>query len=259
MRYRLDLSYLGTRFHGWQRQPNAPSVQQRVEETLARILQQPIELTGAGRTDTGVHARHYVAHFDTVEPIADPLRLLTSGSMLLAPDIALLDICQAPEGFHARFSATARSYSYTITPHFDPFLHDRALLWREELNREMLDWGAARILTMEDFASFCKSGGNSLSMRCAVKESQWSREGALLIYRITANRFLRNMVRAIVGTLLQLGRGTITPAQFLQIIEGKDRRLAGESAPAHGLCLEHVDYPLELTRAAQRDRKGVDY
>lgn len=243
MRYRLDLAYLGTRFHGWQRQPNAPSVQQCIEEALSCILRQPIALTGAGRTDTGVHAKHYVAHFDTESPIKDPARTLLSGNMLLQPDIALLALEPTLESFHARFSALSRTYSYTITPRHNPFLHDRTLLYRGQLNIEALNWGAKQLLEVKDFSSFCKSGGNSSSMLCTVLTSEWRQEDELLLYRITANRFLRNMVRAIVGTLLQLGKEAISPAEFMQVVEGKDRRLAGESVPPQGLCLEYVEYP----------------
>lgn len=242
MRFRLDLSYCGTHYHGWQRQPNALSVQETLEAAIAKILRVPVEVIGAGRTDTGVHARYYVAHFDAEEmPIPLP-QFVYMLNGILPHDIAIQQILPASPDFHARFDAISRSYEYWISRSKDPFLTERALQLSGEMSLEDMQAGAALLLEYTDFASFCKTGTDVHTTLCRLTESQWNIQGNLWIYRVTADRFLRNMVRAIVGTLLEVGRGRISLATLREIIEAKDRGRAGASVQPQGLYLADIRY-----------------
>lgn len=242
MRFRLDLSYCGTHYHGWQRQPNAISIQEILEEAIAKLLHTSVEVVGAGRTDTGVHARYYVAHFDA-EKIPSPLpQFVYMLNGVLPHDIAIQQILPTSPDFHARFDAVSRTYEYWIARTKDPFLTERALQISGELSLEKMRAGAALLLEYNDFASFCKTGTDVHTTLCRLIESQWNVRGDLWIYRVTADRFLRNMVRAIVGTLLGVGREKISLATLREIIEAKDRGRAGASVQPQGLYLVDIEY-----------------
>ena len=242
MRFFITLSYDGTRYHGWQIQPNGDSIQQRLQEALSTLLRQPVEVVGAGRTDTGVHARMMVAHFDWPEEI-DGKQLTYKLNKLLPQDIAVQGVQQVEEDMHARFSATSRTYHYYINTYKDPFL--QAYSWQIPftLDFDKMNEAAKVLLEYEDFTSFSKVNTDTKTNLCNIKEAYW-KEVAPNQWRftITANRFLRNMVRAIVGTLVEVGRGRINIEEMRQIIEAKDRCSAGESVPGKALFLVDIKY-----------------
>lgn len=245
-RYFLHLAFLGTNYHGWQRQPNAASVQQTLEEALSTLLRTPICTTGAGRTDTGVHAHHMVAHFDSPAPLDAP-RFLNRLNRLLPPDIAALLLHPVPPSAHARFSATARTYHYHISLRRDPFLTATALYVPYPLDFPLMQQAADILLPVTDFASFCKANADSHTTICHLTDAQWFQvDDHHWFFRISADRFLRNMVRAIVGTLLDVGRHHTTLDQFSQIIQAHTRSAAAQSIPPQGLTLHHIDYPPSL-------------
>ena len=244
MRYFITLSYDGTRYHGWQIQPNGDSIQQRLQEALSTLLRQPVEVVGAGRTDTGVHARKMVAHFD-FSPFKGELEgvLAYKLNKLLPQDIAVQEVRQVPDDMHARFSATSRTYHYFIHTYKDPFLRDYSWQIPFKLDFEKMNEAAQVLLEYKDFTSFSKVNTDTKTNLCDIKEAYWE-EVATGQWRftITANRFLRNMVRAIVGTLVEVGRGRISIEEVRQIIETKDRCSAGESVPGKGLFLVDIQY-----------------
>lgn len=246
MRFFIELSYRGTNYCGWQRQPDAPSVQQALEDALSTLLRTPTTITGAGRTDTGVHATAAVAHFDAaVEP--DIYHL----NALLPRDIAVRRVWQVADDAHARFDATEREYTYYITGEKDPFRHDTSWFFRGLLDVAAMNAAAAYLLGTQEFTTFSKLHSGNKTDVCTVFEAGFQpnchpeasfNESRDLIFTIKADRFLRNMVRAIVGTLVDVGRGKITPEQFAAALKAKDRRLAASSAPAQGLFLTAVKY-----------------
>ncbi len=261
MRYFLELSYNGAAYKGWQRQKNAPTVQQTVEEALSMLAGETIEVTGAGRTDTGVHAARYVAHFDTEREITSAADLIYHANSILPPDIALRGIRRVADDAHARFDARAREYTYYITPFKDPFRTGTAWQYTVPLDTEAMNRAAAHLLTVSDFTTFAKLGGGNKTNICHVTEAQWrvggfpslQRRGGReadgvvntnseLIFTIRADRFLRNMVRAIVGTLVDVGRGKITPEEFAATVDARDLSRASGGAPAHGLFLTDIEY-----------------
>jgi tRNA pseudouridine38-40 synthase len=242
-RYFIELAYDGTPFHGWQIQPNAKSIQESLNNTLSTILRSEIYAIGCGRTDTGVHAKLFYAHFDSEHPISDLDQLKYKCNRLLDPTIAVFRIFKVNENAHARFSAISRSYDYLITQQKDPFAVNRKWEMREKLNLDAMNEAAAALLQYEDFTSFSKSNTQTETNLCAVSEAKWTQNGMELQFKITANRFLRNMVRAIVGTTLEVGQGKINVDDFRSIIEAKNRSEAGLSVPAHGLYLSNIVYP----------------
>ena len=240
MRYFITLSYDGTRYHGWQIQPNGDSVQQRLQEALSTLLRQPIEVVGAGRTDTGVHARMVVAHFDASTINSQIVYKL---NRLLPPDIAVQDVRQVADDMHARFSATSRTYHYFIHTRKDPFL--QAYSWQVPfaLDFSRMNEAAKVLLEYKDFTSFSKVNTDVKTNLCDLKEAHWDEVApGQWRFTITANRFLRNMVRAIVGTLVEVGRGRLSIEDIRRIIEAKDRCQAGESVPAKALFLVDIKY-----------------
>ena len=247
MRFFITLSYDGTRYHGWQIQPNGDSIQQRLQEALSTLLRQPIEVVGAGRTDTGVHARMMVAHF-TISQFDDLTisqfdNLAYKLNKLLPQDIAVQDIRQVPNDMHARFSATERTYHYYIHTHKDPF--QQAYSWQVNypLDFTQMNEAAKVLLEYKDFTSFSKVNTDTRTNICDLRAAHWDKLApGQWRFTITANRFLRNMVRAIVGTLVEVGRGRITIDDMRRIIEAKDRCQAGESVPAKGLFLVDIKY-----------------
>jgi tRNA pseudouridine38-40 synthase len=244
-RYFIKLAYNGTRFHGWQRQPNAATVQQTLEEAMSMMLRSPIVLTGAGRTDTGVHASEFFAHFDLITPLINTERekLVFRLNRYLGGDIVLLDILQAGVQAHARFSAISRTYRYCISMVPNPFRQEFTHHVNGTTDISIMNEGAAMIRKYSDFTSFSKVDTDTMTNICRITHAQWEMEGTELVFTITADRFLRNMVRAIVGTLLALGRGKIYLHDLENIIESKNRSNAGDSAPAKGLTLHRIVYP----------------
>lgn len=248
MRYFLKLSYLGAPFHGWQSQPNAVSVQHTIEEALATILRVPVPITGAGRTDTGVNARMMYAHFDTDAPIDDPRRLLQGLNRLCGPAISLQKLIPVHDDAHARFDATARTYKYFVSFEKSPFLAPLSWHSPSPLNVDAMNVGAEVLRSVEDFTSFAKLHSDAKTNICKVSEARWDvwhndygTPG--IVFTITADRFLRNMVRAVVGTLADMGRGKISVDGLRDIIAMKDRCRAGTSMPPQALFLWDIRYP----------------
>ena len=242
MRFFITLSFDGTNYHGWQIQPNSDSVQQRLQEALSTLLRQPVEVVGAGRTDTGVHARMMVAHFDW-EELIDGKQLAYKLNKFLPQDIAVQEVRLVDEEKHARFSATSRTYHYFIHMRKDPF--QQAYSWQVpfKLDFEKMNEAAKVLLEYRDFTSFSKVNTDTKTNLCNVKEAFWEEIAPdRWRFTITANRFLRNMVRAIVGTLVEVGRGRLRLEDVRRIIEAKDRCSAGESVPAKGLFLVDIKY-----------------
>ncbi len=246
MRYFVDLSYKGSNFHGWQIQPNAVTVQEVLQDAFSLMLKEKINLTGAGRTDTGVHAQSFTAHFDYFEKIDDPEKLLFKLNSFLSEDISIKRIyCVKPE-MHARFSAVSRTYEYRT--HFikDPFLTDFSYLLYNSVSFEKMNKAASVLFDYEDFTSFSKLHTDTKTNNCKIIRAEWIKRDEQNIFIIQADRFLRNMVRAITGTLLEAGQGKITCEDFRKIIESKDRSNAGVSMPAHGLFLTGIKYPEDI-------------
>lgn len=279
MRYFVELSYMGTAYCGWQRQPDAPSVQGALEDALSKLMRAPIAVTGAGRTDTGVHAAYYVAHFDAAaEP--DIYHL----NAILPRDIAVHAVRRVADDAHARFDAREREYTYYITPHKDPFRQQTAWYYPVALDMDAMNRAAANLVGTHDFTTFSKLHSGNKTFECTVLEARWVRERATTAipltdnrpscadiisasrehaqlspaamelhtpgpalrehaqFTIRADRFLRNMVRAVVGTLVDVGRGKITPERFAEILAARDRSLSSASAPAQGLFLSDIKY-----------------
>ena len=239
----MRLGYRGAGYHGWQVQPQDSSVQQTIEEAMATLLRVPTPVTGAGRTDAGVNARLMVAHFDTEQPIADLNRLVHSLNALLPADIAIYSITPVHDDAHARFDATSRTYKYFAVTLKDPFRYPLSWKCPPDLDFDVMNEAASRLLDYTDFTSFSKLHTDVKTNNCRVTHAQWTREDDQWVFTITADRFLRNMVRAIVGTLVEVGRHKMTVEQFCQVIERKDRCAAGTSMPGHALFLWDIIYP----------------
>jgi tRNA pseudouridine38-40 synthase len=242
MRYFLKFAYKGTHYHGWQVQPNDVSVQSVMTEKMSMVLRCPIELVGAGRTDAGVHARCMYAHFDVENEILDPPLIVNKLNALLPPDIAVYDLYRVDDDLHARFSAKYRTYRYYVATRKSPFLHDFAARFTFPLDVEKMNEAASKLLEYSDFTSFSKLHTDVKTNDCDVSFAHWEKRDDCLVFTITANRFLRNMVRAVVGTLVEVGKGKLSVAQFCEVIEKKNRCAAGMSVPAQGLFLEDVGY-----------------
>ena len=247
-RYFIKLAYKGTAYHGWQWQENALSVQQVLEEALSTILNHKVAVTGAGRTDTGVHAREFYAHFDHDQDfiLSELVEKVYKLNSFLPKDISVFDIFRVKEDAHARFDALSRTYEYWITTRKDPFNSDSAWYNHADLDIDMMNEGAKILLEYTDFTSFSKLHTEVKTNNCKLMEAGWERKGHLLVFKITADRFLRNMVRSIIGTLIELSRGRISLVEMRNIIEAMDRSKAGMSVPAHGLYLVSVEYPAEI-------------
>ena len=243
MRFFITLSYDGTRYHGWQVQPNGPSVQEKLQWALSTILRQDIQVTGAGRTDAGVHARMMVAHFDVETMVYEQQDLTYKLNRLLPQDIAIQMMEPVSDEMHARFSATSRTYHYYIHTVKDPFLRAYSCELHYPLDFQLMNEAAAILMTYEDFGAFCKAHADVKTTLCHITAAQWHQTSPSSWYfEITANRFLRNMVRAVVGTLIDVGRGRLSLDDFRKVVEGKRRTEAGESMPANALFLEEVKY-----------------
>lgn len=241
-RYFIYMAYDGAAYHGWQSQPNASSVQQTLEQALSTVLRQDISVTGAGRTDTGVHARLMVAHFD-VEAAIDTMRLADKLNRLLPADISIYKVEPVSNEMHARFSAKSRRYEYYVTTAKSPFMRQyRYRLYRQP-DFALMNKAASQLLRQTDFTSFSKLHTDVKTNICHVTRAEWSQvDDVTWVFTIEADRFLRNMVRAIVGTLLDVGFGKLTLEGFQNVMQQRDRCSAGMSVPAQGLFLVDVKY-----------------
>lgn len=248
MRYFITFSYDGTRYHGWQIQPNGDSVQARLQWALSTLLREDVSVTGAGRTDAGVHARMMVAHFDSdarfeASEGINCQQLAYKLNRLLPQDIAVSRVERVAPDMHARFSATSRMYRYYVHTVKNPFLKAYSCEMHYPLDFAAMNEAAQTLLGYEDFGAFCKSGADVKITLCTVTHAQWVQTSPTTWYfEIRANRFLRNMVRAVVGTLVDVGRGRLSLSEFCKVIEGKRRTEAGESMPGHALFLEDIVY-----------------
>lgn len=245
LRYFIEFSYNGKNYFGYQIQPNAVSVQEEMEKALSTILREDLKTTGAGRTDTGVHAKKIFAHFDTEKILDQDLsRKLNS---FLPPDISVKRIFRVKDDFHARFDATYRTYEYYISLEKNPFTEDSAWQhWRRPLDINRMNEACKILFEYEDFTSFAKLHTDNKTNICKIYKAEWEQEGSELKFTVSANRFLRNMVRAIVGTMVDIGAGKLKPEDLRTVIENKNRNSAGTSAPAHGLYLVDVGYDFDL-------------
>ena len=242
MRYFVWFGYNGTNYHGWQIQPNGITVQSELERCLSLLLREKISVTGAGRTDAGVHARRMAAHFDT-NAAFDPTMLVKKLNGLLPVDIAVYLVEQVDVDLHARFSATSRLYHYYVHTQKSPFNRQYSLELHYVLDYQLMNQAAQLLFDYDDFGAFCKAGSDVKTTICHVTKAQWHQTSPTEWYfEIEANRFLRNMVRAVVGTLVEVGRHRMSLDEFRLVIEGKKRTQAGESMPAHALFLEDVKY-----------------
>ncbi|MGL4955563.1 MAG: tRNA pseudouridine(38-40) synthase TruA [Bacteroidales bacterium] len=247
-RYFIFLRYKGKHYHGWQLQANAETVQEALNKSLSILLQTEISTLGCGRTDTGVHAHSFVAHFDFQYLISDTTVFLKKINSILSLDISCFDLKMVSLEANARFDAISRTYKYFIVQRKDPFLLDFSHYYHFELDIAQMNTAAKILLTTKDFTSFAKLHTDTKTNDCLVTKADWSEnyENNTLIFTISANRFLRNMVRSIVGTLLDVGRNKLSVSEFQKIINGKSRSLSSSSAPAKGLFLWQVDYPSNI-------------
>ena len=242
MRYFITFSYDGTAYHGWQIQPHSLSVQEELQKAMSILLRKPMEVVGAGRTDTGVHARKMVAHFDHDEEVDCP-QLVYKLNKLLPRDIAVLQVEPVAEDMHARFSAKSRTYHYFVHMGKNPFLRSYSWQVYGNIDFELMNQAASVLMEYKDFTSFSKVNTDTKTNDCTITEAHWDRVGEdQWCFTITANRFLRNMVRAIVGTLMEVGRGRMTIEQLRRVIDAKDRCCAGDSVPGNALFLVQVKY-----------------
>lgn len=245
-RYFIYLSYDGTGYHGWQIQPNGDSVQEELQRALSTLRRCKTEIVGAGRTDAGVHARVMVAHFDSETDI-DCGQLAYKLNRLLPRDISVDKVIPVADGMHARFSAVKRTYHYYVHTRKDPFSRFYSCELHYELDFPLMNEAAAHLLECSDFAAFCKVHTDVKTTICRVTEAKWIDDGGgCWHFVISADRFLRNMVRAVVGTLVDVGRHRLTLEQFKAVVAGKNRSNAGESMPGNALFLEEVKYPFDF-------------
>ena len=250
-RYFLQLSYKGTAYHGWQVQENTPhTIQQVLNEKLSMVLNEPIQVTGCGRTDTGVHAKDYYAHFDTTKTdlIANHDKWIYKLNSVLPNDIAVYRLIEVGPDASSRFDAISRTYEYWISRQKNPFMIDAANFISSPLNLDAMNNAAKILLDYTDFSCFSKSNTQTFTNNCKITEAYWKEEDNCIVFTITADRFLRNMVRAIVGTLLEIGEGKTKIEDLKSIIESKNRSNAGASVPACGLYLTKIKYPTQLIK-----------
>ena len=252
MRYFLQLAYRGTNYHGWQRQPNGLSVQEVLETALITVLRQPITIVGSGRTDAGVHAGEQFAHFETDATLPD--HLLRSLNSLIPPDIAVYACFPVRADDHARYTATYRYYQYQIIRRKNPFLDGLAHVFTLPLNVALMNEAAEKLRQYSDFESFSKVKTDVRTFNCRIDLAYWEQKPAGdLVFHIRADRFLRGMVRAIVGTLLAVGQERLSVPEFEQIILDRDRKRAGHAVPAEGLSLVKVGYPTEVFEERKKE------
>lgn len=244
MRYFVELSYDGTPFVGWQRQPAGDSVQSCLEDALSILFRKPLSIVGAGRTDAGVHAHQLFAHVDLDEHVDQDLTFRLN--KLLPKEIAVRNIIAVTQDAHARFDAVSRIYRYHITTQKNPFLQKRSYQFAKPLDLDLMNQAAKILIDHKNFKCFSKSKTDVKTYVCDIQQVHWQQNGSELVFFIQANRFLRNMVRAIVGTLIEVGLRKISISDFEAILASRDRSQAGYSVPAHGLYLEKVNYPKHI-------------
>jgi tRNA pseudouridine38-40 synthase len=247
----LEISYKGAAYHGWQKQENAKTVQGELDRALAFMLRQPVQSIGSGRTDTGVHCKSQFVHFDTEAPVPDLALLRFQVNKCLPPDIAVVQIFPVPDTANARFSALSRRYEYHITTLKAPLLNGLAYYYPRPLQMEAMNQAASTLLEHTDFEAFSRVKTDVKTFLCKIEFAYWEQTSSMLIFHIKADRFLRGMVRAIVGTLLDVGRGALEPSEVERILNTRDRTQAGRAVPAHGLYLAEVNYPDELLACVQ--------
>lgn len=243
MRYFLEISYLGRNYHGWQTQPRESSIQEEIEKALQTLLKEEVRIHGSSRTDTGVHARQQYAHFDFVKLPISKEDLLWKLNSFLPKCIAIKKLLEMRAECHSRFDAISRKYVYRINLVKDPLELDKSLHFGKELNLEKMRAASKILLENIDYQCFSKVKTNVGNFNCTITQAEWIQKGNHLEFHIKANRFLRGMVRAIVGTLLDIGTEKVTLQEFQAIITSKDRTNAGSAVKAHGLTLEEVNYP----------------
>ncbi len=241
-RYFIYLSFKGTGFHGWQIQPNGTSVQQELENALGILLQEKVAVSGAGRTDAGVHAKLMIAHFETDKNIVND-KFIYNLNNVLCNSISIISLREVKSDFHARFDALNRTYHYCISPQKDPFHFDLTHQYKHQINIELMNSAAKLLLGKKDFSCFSKSKTQTFTKDCEVLNAEWKKRGDLFVFEIKANRFLRNMVRAVVGTLLEVNEGKRSIEGIPELIASKNRSDAGVSVPAKGLFLVDIEYP----------------
>jgi tRNA pseudouridine38-40 synthase len=239
------MAFNGAAYHGWQAQDNAATVQQAVEGALSVLFRNQVNVVGAGRTDTGVHSREYFAHFEIENEMssAELQKIAFKLNGILPDDIVVHEVFAVAADLHARFSALSRTYKYYISPQRNPFAREYSWFYPGELDIDRMNEGAALLMKCTDFTSFAKVHSDTKTNNCAIAEAAWQYEDGMLVFTITADRFLRNMVRAIVGTLVELGAGKINLDDLQKIVESKNRSEAGYSVPAKGLFLTRIVYP----------------
>ncbi len=241
-RYFIELAYNGRNYHGWQIQPGTPTVQEALNRALSTLLREEIQVVGAGRTDTGVHASFYVAHFDTCQSLEYPEQTVYKLNRILGKDIAVSRIYPVATDKHARFSAVSRTYQYFIDKNKNPFTCEYAWKVYPLPDIRLMNEACQVLFEYRDFTSFSKLHTDVKTNNCIIMDAHWKDTGKQLVFTIKADRFLRNMVRAIVGTMVEIGQGKLTLADFRRIIESRNRCNAGTSVPGHALFLCHVDY-----------------
>lgn len=254
-RYFIQLAYNGKKYHGWQIQPNAISVQEELNKALTVLLKDDINVVGAGRTDTGVHASFFVAHFETAATF-DINQLTYKLNRFIRGQVNIEQILEVHPEMHARFSALSRSYRYFISKKNNPFSSEITYHHRVKLNVESMNKAAEILFEYKDFTSFSRLHTDVKTNNCRIDKALWIEDGDYLIFEIKADRFLRNMVRAIVGTLIQVGEGKCSIEEFRKIIEDKNRGKAGASAPGHALFLTDIEYPQEVNSKLVRNQGG---
>jgi tRNA pseudouridine38-40 synthase len=242
LRYFIEFAYKGTNYHGWQYQPNAVSVQETLNKAMSTVLKTTIDLVGAGRTDTGVHAKQLFAHFDLDSEIDIDLMVYKLNSFL-PKDIVVINFYPVKDDAHARFDATKRTYEYHIHSQKNPFNEDLSWYYQNELAIDKMNEACKMLYDFTNFECFSKVNTDVNTFNCTIFDANWIKTDSEIIFTITADRFLRNMVRAIVGTMINIGTGKISLDDFTKIIESKDRSEAGFSVPAHGLYLVKIEYP----------------
>jgi len=241
MRYFCTVAYNGTAYHGWQIQKNAISIQEIITTSFSKVLREPLQITASGRTDTGVHAAHQVVHLDTDKKLSN--HYLHKFNSILPKDISIKQIREVKLSAHARFDAVQRSYKYHIVQFKDPFLPEGNYLYTRSLDLEIMNQACEVLLKHEDFQCFSRVKTDVNHFLCRISLAIWRKQNELLVFHVSANRFLRGMVRSMVGTLLDVGTGKTNLEEFLSILKSKDRRRAGRSVPARGLILDKVEYP----------------
>lgn len=251
-RYFVEFAYNGKPYHGWQIQPNALTVQEDMNKAFSTILGEDLNMVGAGRTDTGVHASHFVAHMDLVKEISDPEGLVFKANRFLNGGINISRIQLVDPDLHARFSALSRTYHYIISRDNSPFMDDFSWFCPREMNLDSIREATEKLKRVTDFTSFARLHADNKTNDCKIMDAEWAEYGSSWVFKVKADRFLRNMVRAIVGTLVDVGAGKTSQKEFMKIIDAKDRSAAGQSAPAKGLFLTHVEYPKDGFQTSPR-------